>query len=355
LVYLVLCLDSVISKILNTALGSAQPNISSDGIGLTKIIIPSEKVIKAFNDMVSPIFEKILANRRKIHSLSQLRDVLLPKLISGEIRVPMIRSQEDFDRRIQSCVAPIFFFDKKEENLGNCGKLTNNGTVTLFQKGYKIFGITNYHVYKDGYLDKKAVNPNLVCKIGDLQIDIEGRLIYKSEENDLIVFHLTKHELKKLGGHDNLKRGFRIIDVCIEEYLREQDNNNPKSWLLHFAGYPGIDKITTRITNLEYEENFGFFFSMARGTYVAVNQKDEIILDFLAVKQQSMIVPHTGSFKNENMDFGGISGGPVFAQTLSNPDDLSLLGIIHKGSDISSSSSEFLYAKPISLLSKILG
>ena len=41
-----------------------------------------------FSLLVEPIFEKILANGQQIIDLVKLRDTLLPKLISGELRLP---------------------------------------------------------------------------------------------------------------------------------------------------------------------------------------------------------------------------------------------------------------------------
>jgi hypothetical protein len=72
---------------------------------------------------------------------------------------------------------------------------------------------------------------------------------------------------------------------------------------------------------------------MARGTCEIIKQRDAIILDYLAVRESSGIVPDVGNFSDKNNDFGGISGGPVFTRTTSNPDDLSLLGIIYSGFD----------------------
>lgn len=42
----------------------------------------------AYNTRVESLFSQILANERESRSLSQLRDTLLPKLISGELHVP---------------------------------------------------------------------------------------------------------------------------------------------------------------------------------------------------------------------------------------------------------------------------
>jgi type I restriction enzyme S subunit len=45
-------------------------------------------VLTAFEGLVSAWFEAILSNVEASRSLAQLRDTLLPKLISGELRVP---------------------------------------------------------------------------------------------------------------------------------------------------------------------------------------------------------------------------------------------------------------------------
>jgi type I restriction enzyme S subunit len=46
-----------------------------------------EKYIKDFNKIIDPIFKKILNNKLQIRKLENLRDTLLPKLITGEWRV----------------------------------------------------------------------------------------------------------------------------------------------------------------------------------------------------------------------------------------------------------------------------
>jgi type I restriction enzyme S subunit len=40
-----------------------------------------------FERAISPTFEKIKANQKQIQTLEKLRDTLLPKLMSGEVRV----------------------------------------------------------------------------------------------------------------------------------------------------------------------------------------------------------------------------------------------------------------------------
>ena len=46
-----------------------------------------ESYIKEFNELIDPIFDKIIKNKLQIQTLEKLRDTLLPKLMSGKIRV----------------------------------------------------------------------------------------------------------------------------------------------------------------------------------------------------------------------------------------------------------------------------
>ena len=53
-----------------------------------KIPAPGEKLVKAFSDAVKPMLEKTLIGKSESEILVELRDTLLPKLISGELRIP---------------------------------------------------------------------------------------------------------------------------------------------------------------------------------------------------------------------------------------------------------------------------
>ena len=50
-------------------------------------ILPSKPVAHAFEKIAAPVLERTLACRREFRSLAALRDTLLPKLVSGELRV----------------------------------------------------------------------------------------------------------------------------------------------------------------------------------------------------------------------------------------------------------------------------
>ena len=52
-----------------------------------EIAIPSIKIIKKLNESIKHIPIKIKANSKQIKTLENMRDTLLPKLMSGEVRV----------------------------------------------------------------------------------------------------------------------------------------------------------------------------------------------------------------------------------------------------------------------------
>lgn len=75
--------------ITNSCSGSAQENISSTGLEGMEFETYSEDITTAFGKAVKPVFVKITFNFKKIRMLVHLRDTLLPKLLSGEVRVKM--------------------------------------------------------------------------------------------------------------------------------------------------------------------------------------------------------------------------------------------------------------------------
>ena len=64
-----------------------QVNLSSTAIKESEVNIAPKEVYKQFNDIILPLFEKILANQQENQKLANIRDTLLPKLMNGEIEV----------------------------------------------------------------------------------------------------------------------------------------------------------------------------------------------------------------------------------------------------------------------------
>lgn len=53
------------------------------------MVIPSKEILDSFNAVASKLYIKIEKNNAQIQILQKTRDTLLPKLMSGEIRVKM--------------------------------------------------------------------------------------------------------------------------------------------------------------------------------------------------------------------------------------------------------------------------
>lgn len=71
----------------NLANGAAQQNLSPIRTGKIKVVFPTDELIDTFEEIVSPMIEKITMLNKTMLLLSQARDRLLPKLMSGEIEV----------------------------------------------------------------------------------------------------------------------------------------------------------------------------------------------------------------------------------------------------------------------------
>ena len=52
------------------------------------VVHPPESILTIFNDSVGPMFDRWYDNLFESNTIASLRDALLPKLISGELRVP---------------------------------------------------------------------------------------------------------------------------------------------------------------------------------------------------------------------------------------------------------------------------
>ena len=75
--------------------GSAQPHIYPAQIMEIDCLSYPENIIIEFENWCKPIFDKIKTNQTQIRTLTALRDTLLPKLMSGEVRVNMYKSMAE--------------------------------------------------------------------------------------------------------------------------------------------------------------------------------------------------------------------------------------------------------------------
>lgn len=86
-IYGLLKSENIISQIINKGQGSAQPNISANDIESIPIILPTNKIISTYNKLVSPYFSLLIEKLNECSYLANLRDTLLPRLMSGELEI----------------------------------------------------------------------------------------------------------------------------------------------------------------------------------------------------------------------------------------------------------------------------
>ena len=75
------------SHIYGYATGTTVLGLSKDGVPSYQFALPPEKIRCLFDSVAKPLFAKIESNENESRTLAQTRDTLLPKLLSGEIRV----------------------------------------------------------------------------------------------------------------------------------------------------------------------------------------------------------------------------------------------------------------------------
>ena len=73
--------------------GSATLNMNTSTFSNVDILMPNSKIIEAYDGVVSRIFDEILHNLKLSFLLSDMRDTLLPKLLSGELDVSDLQGE----------------------------------------------------------------------------------------------------------------------------------------------------------------------------------------------------------------------------------------------------------------------
>ena len=76
-----------IDRLAHLADGGAYPAVRPDAVAATVTVIPSADVLEVFGGIVSGKVNLMEANKRESRTLAQTRDLLLPRLMSGELRL----------------------------------------------------------------------------------------------------------------------------------------------------------------------------------------------------------------------------------------------------------------------------
>jgi type I restriction enzyme S subunit len=79
--------NSMMDEIKQRASGTTFPEISKTNFRVIPVIVPTDEILNLFTSKVKPIYEQIETNEIAKNYLKEIRDGLLPKLLSGEIEV----------------------------------------------------------------------------------------------------------------------------------------------------------------------------------------------------------------------------------------------------------------------------
>lgn len=76
-----------------TGTSNSHQRIKSDGVLSLPTVIPTSQIVSEFDAVASPLLARLRANRHQAQTLATLRDTLLPRLISGQLRLPEAQAQ----------------------------------------------------------------------------------------------------------------------------------------------------------------------------------------------------------------------------------------------------------------------
>jgi type I restriction enzyme S subunit len=76
-----------IDALVHAAHGSVFDTITTSTFASSRVILPARSALTAFEERIAPVFQRVLRSTYESRTLAALRDALLPKLISGELRV----------------------------------------------------------------------------------------------------------------------------------------------------------------------------------------------------------------------------------------------------------------------------
>jgi len=81
-------INQIIEKLIASQTGGAQQHINKGNVQEAHILLPIATVLNDFISQARPAFDQIAVSCFESQTLTKLRDTLLPKLISGELRIP---------------------------------------------------------------------------------------------------------------------------------------------------------------------------------------------------------------------------------------------------------------------------
>jgi type I restriction enzyme S subunit len=87
-IYLAATQESSIEHLAHVADGGAYPAVRPEAVSALACVLPPGPILRSFNAVACPLLEAVAAKQSRARTLATLRDTLLPRLISGQLRLP---------------------------------------------------------------------------------------------------------------------------------------------------------------------------------------------------------------------------------------------------------------------------
>lgn len=160
-----------INLIKQLASGSTFPEISKSTFRNFSFLIPDSIRLNKFNQVVEPVFHKIENSIKQIQTLTKTRDVLLPQLMSGKLRITKQ------SMKLKDLVDSVFIDPRKLTDYALCLENPKGKDKALMFQRYLGYTRDNYQILlnqlQDQALDTQAI-PQREDQHGQrYQIDLE--------------------------------------------------------------------------------------------------------------------------------------------------------------------------------------
>ena len=196
-------------------------------------------------------------------------------------------------KSVAQYAAPIFW----ELGSGSPDVSITNGTIFIVRTEKRLFGVTANHVIQS-YLEEIATTPELPCWIAPedfngsgkeaIPIKIGERIIDRLERPDLATFELSEDEVQSIGS--TVSTNWPPVTPREEQAIV-------------FAGYPGNERLEIG----EMELSFAPFPALT----IAKSVRDtQIACQF---EYEHLVTTQGFQRPPEDIDTGGMSGGPLFS------------------------------------------
>jgi len=85
--FLLLSIEGPLAFFEGSKTGTTVIHLGKADIDTFRMLVPGSKIMQAFADLTDPMLSAMVSNEHESRMLVALRDALLPKLLSGEIRI----------------------------------------------------------------------------------------------------------------------------------------------------------------------------------------------------------------------------------------------------------------------------